>query len=78
MNSPEMSGTRGENIINRDAVEARVQDARERVNNMVERGRERAMEWESNLENFVQDQPVKSILIAAGVGLLLGALLTRR
>jgi ElaB/YqjD/DUF883 family membrane-anchored ribosome-binding protein len=79
MDSPDMAGTRSsENIINREAVEARVHDARERMNNLVERGRERAMELENNLEHYVQDQPVKSILIAAGVGLLLGAILARR
>ena len=36
-----------------------------------------AMEWEQNLESYVQDQPIKSLLIAAGVGALLGFLWRR-
>ena len=42
------------------------------------RGRERAVEWKDNVSQYVQDRPMKSVLIAAGVGLALGALLTRR
>ena len=68
----------GESIINKEAVEARVHEARDRMNTMVERGKERAMELEGDFEHYVQDSPMKSIMIAAGVGLLLGALISRR
>jgi ElaB/YqjD/DUF883 family membrane-anchored ribosome-binding protein len=45
---------------------------------MVTRGRERAQIWGEDVGHYVQDQPVKSLLIAAGIGLCLGAFLTRR
>ena len=43
-----------------------------------ERGKERAQVWGEDLGHYVQNQPVKSMLIAAGIGLVLGAVLTRR
>jgi ElaB/YqjD/DUF883 family membrane-anchored ribosome-binding protein len=42
------------------------------------RGRDRALVWKDSMIHYVQDQPMKSVLIAAGVGLILGAILTRR
>ena len=30
------------------------------------------MEWEQGLEDYVREQPIKSLLIAAGVGMLMG------
>ena len=41
-------------------------------------GRERAMEWEQSLEDYVKQQPLKAILMAAGAGLLLGIIWKRR
>lgn len=41
------------------------------------RGKERAMEWEGTLEDCVRERPIRSLLIAAGVGLLLGAVWRR-
>jgi ElaB/YqjD/DUF883 family membrane-anchored ribosome-binding protein len=40
--------------------------------------REGAREYEDQLLNYVREKPVKSILIAGGVGLALGILLSRR
>ena len=42
------------------------------------KGKERAQAWGDDLGSYVQNQPVKAVLIAAGVGLILGALLARR
>jgi len=42
-----------------------------------EEGREQVLAWQQQLENQVREKPLQSILIAAGVGLLLG-LLRRR
>lgn len=42
------------------------------------RGRERALEWRDNVDHYVQEQPMRSVLIAAGLGLFVGALLARR
>jgi len=40
-----------------------------------EEGRERLQRWEHGIEDYVQAQPIKSLLIAAGVGVLLGIVL---
>ncbi len=43
-----------------------------------QRGLERAHVWGDEVGHYVQDQPVRSLLIAAGIGLVLGAILSRR
>jgi ElaB/YqjD/DUF883 family membrane-anchored ribosome-binding protein len=40
-------------------------------------GRQRAQEWEKGLEDYVHEKPLQAILIAAGVGMLLGVLWKR-
>jgi ElaB/YqjD/DUF883 family membrane-anchored ribosome-binding protein len=35
------------------------------------------MEYQENLESYVREQPVKAVLIAAGIGLLVGFLWRR-
>ena len=67
-----------ENMLDKDAVQEKVAHARERLGAMYERGKERALQWEGNFENYVSERPLRSVLIAAGVGLLLGALISRR
>lgn len=42
-----------------------------------EQGRERVQEWQQQLEHQVREKPLQSLLIAAGIGLLVG-LLKRR
>ena len=44
----------------------------------VEGRKERARELEDELVNAIRDAPLKSLLIAAGLGLLLGACWSRR
>ena len=61
----------------RDAAKEKFNDLRQSASEYYEQGRERAREWEQNLEAYVQDQPVKSLLIAAGVGFLLGVIWKR-
>jgi ElaB/YqjD/DUF883 family membrane-anchored ribosome-binding protein len=52
--------------------------AREKAQDIYARSRERTKQWEESLEHYVHDQPVKSLLVAAGVGLALGFLMRRR
>lgn len=61
----------------KDAAREQYENLRDQASQYYEQGRERAKEWEQNLENYVQEQPVKAMLIAAGVGFLLGALWKR-
>jgi len=37
-----------------------------------EQGRETAMRWEHSLEDAVRQNPVRSVLMAAGIGMVLG------
>lgn len=53
------------------------EQGRERMQEYYDQGRDKAMEFEQNLEAYVREQPVKSLLIAAGVGCLLGILWRR-
>lgn len=43
-----------------------------------EQGREKLREWEGTLETQLREKPLQSLLIAGGVGLLLGLLWRRR
>jgi ElaB/YqjD/DUF883 family membrane-anchored ribosome-binding protein len=52
--------------------------ARERAVEYYEEGRERVRMWGENLEAYVQEQPLRALLIAGGVGLLLGIIFKRR
>ena len=56
----------------RDAAQEQFQNLRETATEYYDQGREKAMEWEQGIEDYVREQPIKSLLIAAGVGMLLG------
>jgi ElaB/YqjD/DUF883 family membrane-anchored ribosome-binding protein len=47
------------------------------VRDSFEHGRETMRHWEEGLEHFIQEKPLRSILIAAGVGWLIGAIWRR-
>jgi ElaB/YqjD/DUF883 family membrane-anchored ribosome-binding protein len=50
---------------------------RDRAGHYYEEGRQQAREWEQHLENYVVDRPIKSLLVAAGIGLAVGFLIRR-
>jgi len=50
------------------------ENLRHQVGDALEQGKERAQNWEKSLEEQIKNNPVKAVMIAAGVGLLLGAL----
>jgi ElaB/YqjD/DUF883 family membrane-anchored ribosome-binding protein len=43
-----------------------------------EQAREKARQWQRDLELYVHEQPIKSLLIAAGVGVVVGMIMKRR
>jgi ElaB/YqjD/DUF883 family membrane-anchored ribosome-binding protein len=45
---------------------------------LYQRGKDAAVQAEQKFENYVSAHPVKSVLIAAGVGMAVGLLLGRR
>ena len=61
----------------RDMASERYTQLRDQASQYYEQGRERAREWEENLEQYVQEKPLQAVLIAAGVGVLLGLLWKR-
>jgi len=61
----------------RDAAAEKYHQLKEQAGQYYEEGRQRAIEWERGLENYVQERPIKSLLIAAGVGMLIGILWKR-
>jgi ElaB/YqjD/DUF883 family membrane-anchored ribosome-binding protein len=62
----------------RDAAKEQVDTLRERAHDYVEQGRKKAMGWEKELESYVEERPLKALLIAAGAGILIGYLWRRR
>ncbi len=56
----------------RDAAREKYDELRETAGEYYEQGRQRAEEWEHSIESYVQEKPLQSLVIAAGVGLLLG------
>ena len=61
----------------RDSATQQYEQLRDQASEYYERGRERAMEMEQSLEQYVQEKPIQSLLIAAGIGMLLGILWKR-
>lgn len=56
-----------------------LQSVKERGNELLEQGREKYDDAKDGFERYVSDNPFKSVLIAAGVGVLIGyALRSRR
>ena len=72
----------GENLRNlgaqaRDVASERYTQLRDQAADYYNQGRQRAQEWEQSLESYVQEKPLQAVLIAAGVGVLLGLLWKR-
>jgi ElaB/YqjD/DUF883 family membrane-anchored ribosome-binding protein len=61
----------------RDAAREKYEDLRDSAQDYYEQGRDKAQEWQHGVEQYVQEQPIKALLIAAGVGMLLGILWKR-
>jgi ElaB/YqjD/DUF883 family membrane-anchored ribosome-binding protein len=51
---------------------------RDRASDYVEQGRQKAQKWQEGMEGYIQERPLKSLMIAAGVGILLGLWWRRR
>ncbi len=51
---------------------------KERIQGSLARGKERLQKYEQRFEDYVAEHPVKSVLIAAGTGIAIGWLISRR
>ncbi|MEQ8764395.1 MAG: hypothetical protein RL885_10740 [Planctomycetota bacterium] len=56
----------------KDAAGEQLERAKRRATEGYEAGRDRVADWQDDLRDRVRDKPVQSLLIAAGVGALLG------
>ena len=61
-----------------DAAEDKVNAATNRVADVYQQGLKQAGNLQDSAEEYIQEKPFKSVLIAAGVGLLLGCWLSSR
>ena len=78
----EKAGEVGQNLRDlggqvRDVAQQKYAELRDQATSYYDQGRERAQEWEQNLESYVQEKPIQALLMAAGVGVLLGLLWKR-
>jgi ElaB/YqjD/DUF883 family membrane-anchored ribosome-binding protein len=61
----------------RDAATEKYENIKESASEYYQAGRDKAVQWENQIEEYVREQPIKSLLMAAGVGILLGVLWKR-
>ena len=61
-----------------DAAQEKLGQLRDNASEYYEQGREKVFGVQRTVEQFICEQPVKSVLIAAGVGLLFGRFWMRR
>lgn len=61
-----------------DSLERQAPVVGARVRAALETGKSRASEWTSRVQNGVRDDPVRSLLIAAAAGAVLGLIIGRR
>lgn len=62
----------------RQAAQEQFEGVRDSMSAYYEQGRDRAMELEHSLENRVRERPISSILVATGLGFLIGMLWMRK
>lgn len=60
-----------------ETASQKYEDAKESAAEYYRAGRDRAMEWESQIESYVRERPIKSLLMAAGVGIVIGMIWKR-
>lgn len=62
----------------REVAHDALDQARESAEELYEQGRERMSGAVNSVEQCIRDQPLRSLLVAAGIGCLLGAIWVRR
>lgn len=61
----------------RDRATQGYDQLRQQATDYYQQGRQQYDEWEQSLESYVHEKPIQSLLIAAGVGMVLGILWKR-
>ena len=60
-----------------DAAREKYGEVRDQASQYYKMGRDKASELEDGVETFIKEKPVQALLIAAGVGLLVGLMWRR-
>ena len=61
----------------RDQAQQKYGELSDQAQEYYQQGRQKAQEWEEGLESYIQEKPLQAVMIAAGVGVLLGLLWKR-
>lgn len=61
-----------------DAAREKFNEFRDQATGYYKKGRKKAAELEGGIEDYIKDQPIKAMMIAAGVGMLFGLFWRRR
>jgi ElaB/YqjD/DUF883 family membrane-anchored ribosome-binding protein len=62
----------------RRAAEEAYQQGRKKAGDLYDQSKRKAGDVEDQVVEYIRDKPLKSLVIAAGVGMLLGIILSRR
>jgi len=62
----------------KQVAQEQYEGVRDTVSSYYDTGRERAMEFEQSLEKRIQERPISSVLVATGLGFLLGLVWMRK
>ena len=62
----------------RKAAQEKLGDLRDTAGQYIDQGRARVRDFSDTLEMQIRDQPLRSVLIATGIGFVLGFLWSRR
>lgn len=61
-----------------EAAREKFQEAKAGTQECLERSRAKLADTKENVEDFIRERPLQSVLIAAGAGVLVGLLLSRK
>ena len=62
----------------KEVAQDKLGDAKKKAVEYADEGKQEALRLEDQVESYIRQNPLKSVLIATGAGLLLGLLLSRR
>lgn len=62
----------------KDAAHQKLEDLRDTAAEYTDQGRDHVQQWGRTIEEYIQQRPLQTVLVAAGVGLLLGRFWMRR
>jgi ElaB/YqjD/DUF883 family membrane-anchored ribosome-binding protein len=61
----------------REAAREKYSQLSDQAQDYYDQGKHKAQEWEQGIESYIQEKPLQAVLIAAGVGVVLGLLWKR-